>query len=383
MLHIAYVVEEYPPNPKTGGIGVFLQVMARALAARGHRVTVLGVWKDTGTRFDQGVEVREFEASRTPRIGWLRTQKRWREELLRLHREHPIDVVEAMDWQGSFFGVHDVLPRRIPRVVRIQGSQILFGHVLGRPVSRLTSFMERRTFAAADHIVALTDYAYKTTCSLLPIADRPYSIIPNPVDTETFHPRLNDRTVPGLVMFVGTLTKKKGVEELTQAWPKVVSRFPHARLELIAKDTMADKSGTKMSDKLFAMLPRDLHGTVSWRGAVEHDALPELMARAEILVFPSHVETQAIVACEAIALGKPTVFSKLGPGPEVLVHNESGLLVDPHVPNEIADALISFLGDEPLRKRLGDSARKRALDKFALDRVATQNEALYTSLVRG
>lgn len=362
---------------------MFVQVMARALAARGHRVTILGPWQETGSRFDGPVEIREFAPSKVRRIAWLLTRRRWRQELKRLHAEHPIDIVESMDWQGTMTGVHGVLPSRVPRVVRIQGSQIFFGKALQRPTDSLIEFLERRTFAVADHIVAITDYARRATSELVPIGSKPYSILPNPIDTEAFNPRLNTKTEPGLVMFVGTMTKKKGVEELAKAWSEVRRRCPDARLELIAKDTKDNERGGMFSERVFAALPSDVRASVVWRGAMEHDQLPGEMARASVLVFPSHIETQAIVACEAMALGKPTVFSSTGPGPEVMVDGESGLLINPFHPEEIANALIRLLEDAPLRERLGAAARQRVMERFSLEHLVVENEKLYQRLSKG
>jgi glycosyltransferase involved in cell wall biosynthesis len=267
-------------------------------------------------------------------------------------------------------------------VVRLQGSHLLFAHTLGWPLRPLNAWLERRTLQAADHVVGITQFAYDTTCRLLPdIKSKPYSIIPNPIDTEAFHPQRSVPIEDGLVMFVGTLTARKGIGELIAAWPAVVAACPWARLELVAKDGMDPSSGRSWSSLIQERLTGHLAQTYRWHGVIDHDLLPATMARASVCVFPSHMETQSIVVCEAMALGKPTIFSLTGPGPEVVEDGVSGLLVNPHRPHEIASAIVRLLQDPEERERLGMAARQRANERFALSKIVDRNERLYQSLI--
>ena len=94
-LHLCFLCHEYPPEPH-GGVGTVVQALGRALVARGHRVTVLGVSRTRpGESDDHGVRVVRLPHARVRGTGLLVHGRRLRRRLASLHREHPIDVVEG------------------------------------------------------------------------------------------------------------------------------------------------------------------------------------------------------------------------------------------------------------------------------------------------
>ena len=97
---------------------------------------------------------------------------------------------------------------------------------------------------------------------------------------------------------------------------------------------------------------------IVFKGPVEHDALPEVLARAHVCVYPSHMEAQGIVNLEAMAMGKAVVSSHTGPGPEIVQDGVSGLLCNPHDPASIANRIITLMKDHELRRRIGEEARR-------------------------
>jgi glycosyltransferase involved in cell wall biosynthesis len=98
-------------------------------------------------------------------------------------------------------------------------------------------------------------------------------------------------------------------------------------------------------------------------------------------VYPSHIEAMPLAWLEGLAAGKAVVASQTGPGPEIIDDGVTGLLCDPHDPESIASALIRVLKDRELRRRLGENARRTAQERFALPKIADQNEAYYRAVV--
>jgi glycosyltransferase involved in cell wall biosynthesis len=105
--------------------------------------------------------------------------------------------------------------------------------------------------------------------------------------------------------------------------------------------------------------------------------LPAAITRASVCVYPSHIEAMPIAWIEAMAAGKAVVASQTGPGPELIDDGVSGLLCNPHDPSSIANQIIRLLKDASLRRRLGATARKIAVERYSLDKIVRQNLAYY------
>jgi glycosyltransferase involved in cell wall biosynthesis len=158
--------------------------------------------------------------------------------------------------------------------------------------------------------------------------------------------------------------------------PRIVRDVPHAALWIIGRDSL-DSSGGSYTDTLRRLIPSELRDRVEFKGAVPHADMPAVLARAEVCVFPSHMEALPLAWLEGMAMGKAVVGSNAGPGPEVIVDEESGLLCDPADPASIAERVVRLLTDKGLRRRLGVAARHRAVALFSEQAVIEHNERFY------
>jgi len=120
---------------------------------------------------------------------------------------------------------------------------------------------------------------------------------------------------------------------------------------------------------------------VEFVGFVPHDGLRHVFVKAAVCVFPSIIETFGNVAIEAMACGRPVIFSKTGPGPEIIEDGVSGLLCDPYDPKDIADKIITVLKDPELAARLGRNARKRVEEHFSAEVIVPKNIAFYEECI--
>jgi glycosyltransferase involved in cell wall biosynthesis len=375
-MHIVYLCSEYPPG-RYGGIGVFTQGMARAMRARGHRVTVVGVYptleRDNEAE-DGGVRVLRLVPAGALRP--LLNARRLRRALYQIAAEHPIDLIEGQENSLAFLG-H--LPA--PSLIRMHGGHHFFYTMLGQRPRPARSLIERASFANADAFCAVSQFVADTTARLLPLRGRPIEILPNPVDTERFQPRRDVPEIDGLIVFIGTVTEKKGIRQLIAAMPQVVAAVPGARLAVIGRDSTDPATGGSYTRMLKRMIPPEMAERVEFHGAVDHVYLPEWIAQAQVCAFPSHMESQGLVILESMAMAKAVLTSTLGPCPELVEDGVSGLLCDPRQPEAIAARLIRLLMDAELRQRLGAAARARVLARFALNTLSARNEAFYARLV--
>jgi glycosyltransferase involved in cell wall biosynthesis len=373
-MHICFLCNEYPPASH-GGVGMNTQTLARALAARGHTVSVIGSYRHNGTivHDDRGVRIIRLAHAPVRGTGFVVNGFRLRQALDALHREQPIDVLEGPEW-----GLAMVSPR-FPAVktIRLNGGHHFFSATLGKSPRRWKSWQENRSFARATHLCAVSRFVADETRRLMSLGDRPIEVIPNAIDLERFRPRPDIDAIEGRVMFVGTVCEKKGIRQLIDAMPAVSARIPRAHLWVVGRDGRDEGTGGSYVSLLREHMSPDVARLVHFAGSVGNDDLPALLATADVCAYPSHMESQGIAIIEGMAMGKAVIANSTGPGPEIIEHGVSGLLCDPHDPSSIADAVSSALADGALRSRLGERARARTKQEFSIAEVVTRNEDFF------
>lgn len=379
-MHIVYLCPEYPPS-RHGGIGSFVQTLGRSLVARGHRVSVLGLYEpaEAGESDDQGVRVIRVPKRGLPGTRFLQNGARLVRALKKLHAQHPVDLVEGAEMSYA------IIPRSFPapKILRMHGGAHFFAIELGGHPGRWLSWQERRSFFVADHLFAVSHYVAEQTRKYLALGDRPVEIIYNPVDLTLFHPMPAVTEVPGRIVYAGTLIEKKGIRQLLAAMPAVCERFPDAHLEICGNDTIDPQTGGSFRARLEAGIPEVLRSRIHFRGGVPRSELPALLASASLCLYPSHMEAMPIAWIEGLAMGKAVLASRTGPGSEVITHGEDGLLCNPHDPASIAEGIALALGDAGLRTRLGAAGRRRAERSHALPQLVDHNISCYARCVRG
>jgi glycosyltransferase involved in cell wall biosynthesis len=373
-MHICYLCNEYPPAPH-GGVGTFTRALARGLLDCGHRVSVVGLYPVSRPEEedDDGVRIVRVPANGTRGVSFVLDGFRIRRAVRRLHAASPIDLIEGPELSLSAVWGEP----RVPRLIRMHGGHHFFSVTLGKRPRLLRGRVEAMSFRNADAVCAVSRFVAETTRELLRLGDRPIEILPNSVDVGRFAPRPEVAEEEGLVLFTGTVCEKKGVRQLVQAWPRVAEAVPHARLCVAGRDTTDPETGASFTARLQTLLPPGLADRVEFLGHVENSRVPELALRAQVCVYPSHMEALPIAWLEGLAMGRAVVVSRTGPGPEVVEDGVSGLLCDPHDPASIAEGIVTLLRDPELRARLGAGARRRAVSHFSSEVLVARNEEFY------
>ena len=195
-------------------------------------------------------------------------------------------------------------------------------------------------------------------------------VLPNAVDLKLFQPRSQADSVPQQrVGFAGQWVPRKGIGQLLEAWRMVKSSRPAAELHLAGgaelwKNTQATQQAEKTAAPVRQMAAQNLVHCV---GAVPRLRMPEFWRSLSIAVVPSLYEPFGLVALEAMACGVPVIATAVGGLREIVVHDESGILVPPGDAGALAGAMLELLSNEPRRLRLARGARRRA-ERFSLDR---------------
>jgi glycosyltransferase involved in cell wall biosynthesis len=373
-MRVCFVCNEYPPVPH-GGIGSSTQNLARALVEAGHSVRVIGIYPSAYARnnyeVDQGVHVwrlcrRGFRGGWTfDRISLYRMVRSWA-------TRGEIDVIDVPDWEGLAAGWRR-LP--VPVVARLCGSQTYFAAELATPLKKTMYYLEWASLRRADYWCSKSQYTAVKTQSLFGLRTDPRAILYNPVGRHLdIHGHQRSRNQ---VVFTGTLVAKKGVFSLIRAWPRVREVCRDAELHLFGKDGRMS-NGESVTACLKTQLGKQ-SGDVHFHGHVARTTLNRVLSQAAVAVFPSYAEAFANAPLEAMACGCPTIYSLHGSGPELITHGETGLLIDPNEPSQIADAIIQLLTDARLANTLGKAGRKHVNTEFSTEKMLERNLAVYSS----
>lgn len=384
-MKILFVCNEYPPVPY-GGVGIFTQTIARELVAQKHEVIVAGYDRyasSTHWELDEKVKVLRIKQLPHPRLlrfgrytllHDLRERMYLSKTVNNLVRESDVDLVESYDWSGPLWSR---TPK--PLIVRMHGAHSAYAYYEGRRMPRFLNFIEKRNISLANGLVAVSQHIGELTLNAFRL-EKEYRVIYNGVDTNVFFPRKTESDKRE-ILFVGTVSRRKGIFELFQAMPKILEIVPDARLTIVGRLPTDPIEKYNLIDSLLTRIPENKRGAITFTGVLPHSDLPILYSQAACVVFPSLVEAFALVWGEAMACGAAVVLTSRASGPEMIEDKVSGLLVDPSDLDVLAAAVVNILLDKDAREYMRHNAVKRVKKKFSLDNIIQQNIRYYEEMI--
>jgi glycosyltransferase involved in cell wall biosynthesis len=173
------------------------------------------------------------------------------------------------------------------------------------------------------------------------------------------------------LLFVGRLNAQKGIEHLVAALP------------LVRNPVALDVVGDRPERARLQQFARDagVAERITWHGSLPQTALAPFYRGAAALVVPSIDEGLGLVAVEAQLCGTPVIASESGGLPDIVRHDQTGILVPPAEPAALASAVDSLLARPDKGASLGEAGRMHALATFAPESVARRYATLYRSLL--
>jgi len=378
-MHIAYITSEYPHSalPPAGGIGSFVKTMADSLVKENHQVTVFLCFSDEDKEwYDGQIRIVQIRKSDLSKISVLTNRIRINKVINRYIKQYNIQLVEAPDWEG----IHAFCSFNVPLITRIHGSVTYFNTLESRKPSTIIRFLEKRALQKSTAVVAVSNFAGKTTGEVFALKGFNYTTIYNGIDTSKFV-NTENITEENTILYFGTLIRKKGVLEIPYILEKVLERVPHAKLILAGKDAVdpIEKISTwqLMQDKISEKAMKN----VTYLGAVPYHNISELIKKSRLCVFPSFAEAFPISWLEAMALGKALITSNIGWANESIEDYISGFLIDPRDHTTFAEKIIEVLSEDVLAKQLGENARERVVQLFDQKEILKQNLDFYKRLI--
>ncbi len=381
VMKVAFLTSEYPNLNRvaTGGIGTSIFNLANGLLSKGVAVVVLLYGqKEDGYFQKDGIDFYTIRKVAIKGLSWYFTRKKVARLINKLYSEKKIDIIEAPDWTG----ITAFMNLKVPLVIRFHGTDAYFCNLENRKQKPKNFLLEKRGILQGNAWVSPTLFAANLTKQIFGL-EVPVSVIPNGLRTEQFLNTDPDVFENGLILYIGTIIRKKGVFELAEIFKKVQQQNPNTRLILVGADASDIKANSPSTWTLIAdTFDENTRDKVNYLGKVSYEEVQNLIKRAHVCVFPTFAETQGMVSIESMAMQKPVVNSNIGWANEIIIDGVSGFLVDPKNHQEFASKIIALLNDDNLRKTISIGARERVLDQFDMEKIAADNIKFYTSILQ-
>jgi glycosyltransferase involved in cell wall biosynthesis len=349
---------------------VELRGQYRAVSKQCERVDII-VPRGTmdGSYVEGSLRIREVGGSPRNVLGFVISALR---ELDEIHRESPIDILWVQDplvcgvaaWIASSRHQFPWVAEICNDFFDLEALGANFIESWLKPA--VTTWSARRATRIRAVSGSIRDQLVRRG-----IPESKISVLCCPTDVGRFDPASHASEQPRsnggfgdepLVMFVGSLVYRKGVDLLIEAAAALRHDFPALRIAVVG-------DGPERASLEAQAMALGLSDVVRFWGRVPHEKLPETLAAADVVVLPSRNEGLPRCVVEALAMRKPVVATRISGNVEVVQDNETGILAEPTAQG-IRDGLAKMLRlPREERERMGRLGQELVAEKFALEPV--------------
>jgi glycosyltransferase involved in cell wall biosynthesis len=351
--------------PKIGGVEVHAGKLLPSLKSRGYEflvVTTKSHSDEPDTHLYHGIPIHRFPFWDSTSYRDVDSMARIRQKIIALKRTFAPDLIHinAIDI-GNWFHTLTSNVSRAPLLVTLHGEWM----------SRDDRVVER-TLRDADWVTGCSRAILDKGRQLVPEIISRSSIIYNGLDSPTHSPEPLPFEEPRLLC-LGRLSPEKGFDLAVEAFDLVLRRFPKARL-------MISGDGPSRLELERMVAQKKLEQSVDFLGWVKPENVPALINSSTLVVMPSRQESLPLVALEAALMERPVLATWVGGLPEVVVHEQTGLLVKPDDSHALTEAVAYLLHRPELAVRIGQNARRWAEQKFNWQTHVDGYDELYKEL---
>ncbi|HJR59545.1 MAG TPA: glycosyltransferase family 4 protein [Vicinamibacterales bacterium] len=294
-------------------------------------------------------------------------------------------------------------------VIRIVNRRARFVlHMHSEWVCQMDAKIMGRRVAMTHLLVACSTHFADVVRRAFPASAPRLRVLFNGVDTDFFSPAeqpavSTNRSIR--LLFVGRVSPEKGIHDLLEAFSQIASVLPELELDIVGPDASAprgyivdasddptvrrlaefydveERHGVSYLNQLKQRLSPALSARVRFCGPADRQRVLEHYRRADILINPSLSEMFGGTVAEAMACGVPVVATRVGGMKDTVRHGETGLLVDPARPDELAGAVRRLATDPQLRRTMRQRARERAVALVSWETLGAQLATAYDGLI--
>ena len=398
----------YRSNPYSGGQGIYIKFLSKALVDAGHSVEVISGEPypelDPRIRLIKLPGLNLFEAenhvtalrpvhllSYTDFFEWFSMLTggfpepyTFGRRLVAHFKRHKPNYDIVHDNQCLSYGTLQLQQMGIPLVTTIHHPitsdlRIALASTsswkLRLLIRRWHSFlgMQKKVVKKLRHIVTVSRASRADIATDFEISEAHIGIVHNGIDTVVFRPRPEVTREPFTVMATASADAPlKGLDYLLHAIAQLKDELPQIKLNVLGK-LKEDGESSALIKKL------GLDDQITFHSGLTSEEVSILYARATIAVVPSIYEGFGLPAGEAMACGVPVVSTDGGALPEVV--GDSGIIVPTRRADKIAEAIKQLFSDENLRASLAEKGRQRILDNFSWEIAARDVVDVYRSVI--
>jgi glycosyltransferase involved in cell wall biosynthesis len=369
MIRVAIVIDSL----QMGGAQKLVSAFVASAAAYGIEPTVINLRNGASAGIANEIQSAGVKVITVPsRSLFGITRFKW---LLKYLKESETDIVHTHLLYANILGSMVAHQAKVPVVCTLHSTQFQNGR---RPRLLLTLLEDLCLCNFADRILAVGEKVAAAHRQHYP--GRSVDVITNGIPKPKFtssqeRERLRRELTGGeanpVVITVGRFTGAKGYEDMIQAFHLLRQSAPEPKLMMVG-------SGPKVATIKNQIEDLDLKQSVILTG--EREDVPQLLALSDVFASSSHREGLPLAVLEAMMAGLPVVATSVGDIPNV-VTKETGVVVPPHRPELLAEALEDLLKDPKKRQTMGQAAYRRAMNEYSVDAWMKKHVALYREVL--
>ena len=350
-------------NPEAGGGTHYIHRVAKYLAQKGHKVTLICANYSEGKKEDNidGVNILRMGTKHSVFfVAPVQYLRKFRKEVDVL-----IDVINGPPWFSPLYS-------NAPKIVLLlQAFREIFLVELNRPLAFILRSIEKFIPHVYHNTPVVTlSHSVKKELADMGFSERNIFLIPPGIDREKYGP--GEKSHLSLVLYVGRLKKYKGLEYLIMAMREVVEEAPDARLFIVGKGDYVDEL-VSLTGRL------GLENVVKFCGYVSEERKFEFMRKAHVIVVPSIKEGWGIPVIEAAACGTPAIGTDTTGLKDSIINGKTGFLVPYGEPEILARKIVEILKNDDLRHMLSKNAVKWARN-FGWNKGLRKFEMIVTAI---
>lgn len=265
-------------------------------------------------------------------------------------------------------------------------------HTIYSPVKKgMKSFLYRYFFRGIKKIIAISDNV-KVSLNEIGISNKKIEVIPPVIDFSVFKPDVGGENVRSAlninddefaILYLGNLTKTKGIDIVLDAMSVVKKQYPNIRL-LSGIELTHSGTDTRKKEILSKIKTHNLAQNIIELGLITN--VERVMDAADVVVAPFRntysVADYPLAILDSMAVGTPVITTRVGGIPEIINNSENGILINPDDPLALSQEIINLIENPRERREIGKRATSFAREKFSEKKITELTKQVYEEVIQ-
>ncbi|MFA5293123.1 MAG: glycosyltransferase, partial [Phycisphaerae bacterium] len=300
-----------------------------------------------------------------------------RKQVIKLHQKKPFDIIYA-----RFLFPEGYAAVRLSETLKIPVVGVGAGDEINIYPNDSIVFKKDMIWILRK-LNGIISSGAKVASNIIELSGRKPLMIYGVVDLNEFSPVIDKfpiRKLLGIedkltVLYVGTFKVAKGVHEMVEAFIRISRKMPNVQFIICGYGREEEKMRV-------AIKKAEAGEVIKIMGIVDSQEVHKWMQASDIFILPSYSEGMPNSVMEAMACGLPIVATKVGGLPEAIGDCKGATLIEPKNIEELTNAIIKIADDTKLRKKMCIESRKRAEEKFGLQRNSEKILEFFSGIIQ-